>query len=149
MLSSTIPPLLANGISVTLTCVLLALFDWRLALCVFITLPIAFLAVSYTHLLTIRKQQRRGNRDRPCRSSGIGKPRGRGRKDPVSYTHLYNAVVELVNPVADTVSRKTYTGADVDWYVTVSYTHLDVYKRQLLRSAQTEHSVSPHQRMRQ
>ena len=22
-----------------------------------------------------------------------------------------------VNPVADTVSRKTYTGADVDWYV--------------------------------
>ena len=27
----------------------------------------------------------------------------------------YNAVVELVNPVADTVSRKTYTGADVDW----------------------------------
>ena len=43
MLSSTIPPLIANGISVTLTCVLLALFDWRLALCVFITLPIAFL----------------------------------------------------------------------------------------------------------
>ena len=43
----------------------------------------------------------------------------------------YNAVVELVNPVADTVSRKTYTGADVDWYVTVSYTHLDVYKRQI------------------
>ena len=29
----------------------------------------------------------------------------------------YNAVEELVNPVADTVSRKTYTGADVDWYV--------------------------------
>ena len=35
----------ANGISVTLTCVLLALFDWRLALCVFITLPIAFLVI--------------------------------------------------------------------------------------------------------
>ena len=59
----------------------------------------------------------------------------------VSYTHLdvykrqfpYNAVVELVNPVADTVSRKTYTGADVDWYVkaeniAVSYTHLDRWK---------------------
>ena len=28
-----------------------------------------------------------------------------------------NAVVELVNPVADTVSRKTFGGADVDWYV--------------------------------
>ncbi|CAG9706248.1 hypothetical protein CNEO3_230082 [Clostridium neonatale] len=31
--------------------------------------------------LTIRKQQRRGNRDRPCGSSRIGKPRGRGRQD--------------------------------------------------------------------
>ena len=29
----------------------------------------------------------------------------------------YDTIVELVNPVADTVSRKTYTGADVDWYV--------------------------------
>ncbi|MBS4980496.1 MAG: DUF961 family protein [Lachnospiraceae bacterium] len=29
----------------------------------------------------------------------------------------YNAVVELVNPAADTVSRKNYTGTDVDWYV--------------------------------
>lgn len=29
----------------------------------------------------------------------------------------YNAEVELVNPVADTVSRKTFGGADVDWYV--------------------------------
>ena len=25
--------------------------------------------------------------------------------------------MELVNPVADTVSRKTFGGADVDWYV--------------------------------
>lgn len=32
----------------------------------------------------------------------------------------YNAVVELVNPVADTVSRKTFGGADVDWYVTLT-----------------------------
>ncbi len=30
---------------------------------------------------------------------------------------LYNAVMELVNPVADTVSRKTYMDADVYWYV--------------------------------
>ena len=29
----------------------------------------------------------------------------------------YNEEVKLINPVADTVSRKTYTGADVDWYV--------------------------------
>lgn len=37
-----IPPLIANGITVTLTCILLAFFDWRLALCVFITVPIAY-----------------------------------------------------------------------------------------------------------
>lgn len=42
MLSSTIPPLIANGITVTLTCILLAFFDWRLALCMYITLPVAF-----------------------------------------------------------------------------------------------------------
>lgn len=42
MLSSTIPPLIANLITVTLTCIMLAFFDWRLALCVFCTVPIAF-----------------------------------------------------------------------------------------------------------
>ena len=29
----------------------------------------------------------------------------------------YNTVVELVNPEASTVSIKTFTGAEVDWYV--------------------------------
>lgn len=29
----------------------------------------------------------------------------------------YNAVVELVNPVADTVATATYQGANVDWYI--------------------------------
>lgn len=45
MLSSTIPPLIANVITVTLTCILLAFFDWRLALCIFCTMPIAFLII--------------------------------------------------------------------------------------------------------
>ena len=45
MLSSTIPPLVANVITVTSTCILLAFFDWRLALCMFCTLPIAFLII--------------------------------------------------------------------------------------------------------
>lgn len=45
MLSSTIPPLIANLISSTVTCILLALFEWRLALCVFITIPLAFLII--------------------------------------------------------------------------------------------------------
>ncbi|EAD0740497.1 conjugal transfer protein [Listeria monocytogenes] len=29
----------------------------------------------------------------------------------------YNAEVELINPVADTVATATYMGADVDWYI--------------------------------
>lgn len=29
----------------------------------------------------------------------------------------YEQKVKLANPVADTVSGKTYTGADVDWYI--------------------------------
>ena len=45
MLSSTIPPLIANVISVTLTCVCLAFFDWRMALALFATMPITFLIV--------------------------------------------------------------------------------------------------------
>ena len=45
MLSSTIPPLIANVISAKITCILLAFFDWRLAICVFITMPLAFLII--------------------------------------------------------------------------------------------------------
>ena len=45
MLSSTIPPLIANIITATLTCILLAFFDWRLSLCIFITMPVAFLII--------------------------------------------------------------------------------------------------------
>ncbi|EAC3466932.1 TPA_asm: conjugal transfer protein [Listeria monocytogenes] len=29
----------------------------------------------------------------------------------------YNAEVELMNPIADTVANVTYQGADVDWYI--------------------------------
>lgn len=29
----------------------------------------------------------------------------------------FNAEVELINPVADTVATATYMGADVDWYI--------------------------------
>ena len=59
LLSSTIPPLIANGITVTLTCILLAFFDWRLALCVFCTVPIAFLVIwmSRKHQKTLFEKQ--------------------------------------------------------------------------------------------
>lgn len=39
-------------------------------------------------------------------------PAAAGEKD-----FSYNAEVELVNPVADTVANPTYQGADVDWYI--------------------------------
>ncbi len=29
----------------------------------------------------------------------------------------YNAEVEIINPIADTVANATFRGADVDWYI--------------------------------
>lgn len=52
------------------------------------------------------------------------KSKGQGRMIQVSIPASageknfdYNAEVELINPVADTVSTATYMGADVDWYI--------------------------------
>ena len=52
------------------------------------------------------------------------KSKGQGRMIQVSIPATvglkefdYNAEVELVNPVVDTVSTATYMGADVDWYI--------------------------------
>ena len=52
------------------------------------------------------------------------KSKGQGRMIQVSIpasvgtkSFDYNAEVELVNPVADTVASATYMGADVDWYI--------------------------------
>ncbi len=54
MLSSTIPPLIANIISVTLTCICLAFFDWRMALAIFCTMPITFLIILGGRKLQVR-----------------------------------------------------------------------------------------------
>ncbi|MGL9747363.1 YdcP family protein [Enterococcus sp. DIV0170] len=32
----------------------------------------------------------------------------------------YNAIVDVINPVADTVANATFQGADVDWYIKAS-----------------------------
>lgn len=52
------------------------------------------------------------------------KCRGQGRMIQVSIPatvplkeYDYNAEVELVNPVADTVANATFQGADVDWFI--------------------------------
>ena len=52
------------------------------------------------------------------------KSKGQGRMIQVSIPASvplkefdYNARVELINPVADTVATATFQGADVDWYI--------------------------------
>lgn len=54
MLSSTIPPLIANIISVMITCVCLAFFDWRMALAIFCTMPVTFLIIWCGRKLQLR-----------------------------------------------------------------------------------------------
>ena len=45
LMSSTIPQLVASCVSTVVACVMLAFFEWRLALCVFSTLPAALVIV--------------------------------------------------------------------------------------------------------
>lgn len=52
------------------------------------------------------------------------KSKGQGRMIQVSISASvplkefdYNAKVEIINPVADTVATATFRGADVDWYI--------------------------------
>ncbi len=54
MLSSTIPPLIADLVSVCVTCIAMAFFDLRMALAIFCTLPLSMLVIVYS-----RKRQRK------------------------------------------------------------------------------------------
>ncbi|MGI6176357.1 MAG: ABC transporter ATP-binding protein [Christensenellales bacterium] len=45
VLSHIVPQVIANCISITVICLMLALFDWRMALAVFITVPLAFFII--------------------------------------------------------------------------------------------------------
>ncbi len=45
VLSHIIPQLLSNGISITLVCTMMALFDWRMALSIFGTVPVSLLVI--------------------------------------------------------------------------------------------------------
>ncbi len=45
VLSHIIPQLLANGISITLVCAMMAFFDWRMALSIFGTVPVLLLVI--------------------------------------------------------------------------------------------------------
>lgn len=45
VLSHVVPQLCANAISITIICAMLAIFDWRMALAIFCTVPIALLVI--------------------------------------------------------------------------------------------------------
>ncbi|MDO4338461.1 MAG: ABC transporter ATP-binding protein [Eubacteriales bacterium] len=56
-MSHIVPPLMANGISCTLICICIMLFDWRMGLSIFCTLPLSFLII-----LGSRKVQEKASR---------------------------------------------------------------------------------------
>ncbi|MCD8348839.1 MAG: ABC transporter ATP-binding protein/permease [Lachnospiraceae bacterium] len=56
-LSHIVPPLMANAISCTLICICVMVFDWRMGLSIFCTLPLSFLIIFGS-----RKIQERGSR---------------------------------------------------------------------------------------
>ena len=45
VLSHVYPQLFSNAISITVICIMIAFFDWRMALAVFITVPVAFFII--------------------------------------------------------------------------------------------------------
>ena len=74
MLSSTLPQLIAGIVSTVVICVMLAFFDWRLACCVMVTLPLSagVIALSRRHQSRLSK-----GRTRPpgCAGARAGLPR--------------------------------------------------------------------------
>jgi len=75
------------------------------------------------------------------------KSKGQGRMIQVSIPASagtknfdYNAEVELVNPVADTVSTATFQGADVDWYIKAA----DIVLKKTITNPQPESKEQPH-----
>ena len=56
-MSHIVPPLIANAISCTLICICVMIFDWRMGLSIFCTLPLSFLII-----LGSRKLQERGSK---------------------------------------------------------------------------------------
>ncbi len=61
MLSSTLPQLIAGIVSTVVICVMLAFFDWRLACCVIVTLPLsaAVIVLSRRHQSRLFERQNR------------------------------------------------------------------------------------------
>lgn len=80
------------------------------------------------------------------------KSRGQGRMIQVSIPATvslknfdYNAEVEIVNPVADTVANATFQGADVDWYIKAD----DIILRNVKQSSVAGHNQSQNQNIQE
>lgn len=54
VLSHVYPQLFSNAISITLICIMMAFFDWRMALAIYITVPLALLVVILGRSLQLR-----------------------------------------------------------------------------------------------
>ena len=74
------------------------------------------LSTYYSRLKAAREEIKERTYDLKCNTQGrmiqVSVPATIPLKD-----YDYNAEVELINPVADTVANANYRGADVDWYV--------------------------------
>ncbi|MDR1066209.1 MAG: ABC transporter ATP-binding protein/permease [Clostridiales bacterium] len=57
-LSHLAPQLIANGVSITVTCALLAIYDWRMALAMFITMPVSIAVVTLSEKIYGRLAKR-------------------------------------------------------------------------------------------
>lgn len=62
MLSSTIPPLIANSALTLLTCVFMAFFNWRMALAIFCMMPVSLLIIWAGRKLQIRLFQKQADK---------------------------------------------------------------------------------------
>ena len=100
-------------------------------------------AVSYTHLRAImaRGLERRDTSSERNRTNRIFKGRGRRRiPGAVSYTHLFNQAIDILKILVMALGAglavwgviNLLEGYGSDNPAAVSYTHLDVYKRQRL-----------------
>ncbi|MDR0696616.1 MAG: ABC transporter ATP-binding protein/permease [Christensenellaceae bacterium] len=58
VLSHLVPQLIATTFSITITCVLLAMYDWRMALCIFASLPIAISVVFASRYVSSKLSKR-------------------------------------------------------------------------------------------
>ncbi|MGI6238054.1 MAG: ABC transporter ATP-binding protein [Christensenellales bacterium] len=58
VLSHVVPQLFANAISITVICAMMAIYDWRMALAMFITVPLAFFIIVFSRGIYGKLHQR-------------------------------------------------------------------------------------------